>query len=146
MIKYALSCGDCAAEFDAWFASSSAYDDQKAKGLVQCAACSSTQVSKQIMAPAVSGTKRPKADSPEAAARQFFAKARAHVASTFDYVGDRFADEARAIHYGEAKERPIWGATTPGEAKALQDEGVPSAPLPKPMVPDIPPKADEPVN
>ncbi|MEM9740050.1 MAG: DUF1178 family protein [Pseudomonadota bacterium] len=146
MIKYALQCSDCGAEFEGWFASSSGYDDQKARGLVTCAVCGSDSVSKQIMAPAVSGTKRTAANTPEDMVKKFVSKARDHVADNFDYVGDSFADEARAMYYGETDDRPIWGATTPDEAKALKDEGVPAAPLPAPFVPEIPPKDDDPIN
>ncbi|MEL6661954.1 MAG: DUF1178 family protein [Pseudomonadota bacterium] len=146
MIKYALTCSACEADFEAWFASSSAYDDQKGRGLVTCAICGSPDVSKQIMAPAVAGTKRTVATMPDDMVQKFVAKAKAHVAKNFDYVGDKFADEARAMYYGETDERAIWGATTPDEAKALEDEGVPAAPLPAPLVPEIPPTDDDKIN
>jgi len=146
MIRYALACSDCEAEFEAWFASSGAFDEQKARGLVHCAVCNSSSVSKQIMAPAVAGTKKVAENSPEDMVRSFVEKARAHVANNFDFVGDRFADEARAMYYGEIEDRPIWGATTPDEALALEDEGVPAAPLPKPFVPETPPKDDDTLN
>lgn len=146
MIKYALQCEDCEAGFEGWFASSGAFDEQKERGLLACPACGSGAVTKQIMAPAVAGTKRTVAQSPEDLARQFVAKARDHVAKNFDYVGKRFADEARAMYYGEIEDRPIWGATTPDEAKALEEEGVPAAPLPAPFVPDIPPGDDDAIN
>ncbi|MEM1150027.1 MAG: DUF1178 family protein [Pseudomonadota bacterium] len=146
MIKYALHCSDCESEFEGWFASSNAFDDQKARGLLSCPVCSSCSVSKQIMAPAVAGTKRSAKRAPEDVVRDFVTKAKAHVAENFDYVGGRFADEARAIHYGETKDRPIWGATTPDEAKALKEEGVPAAPLPAPFVPEIPPSDDDSIN
>ena len=146
MIKYALQCADCEAEFEAWFGNSSAFDEQKARGLVTCAVCGSVSVSKQIMAPAVAGTKRTVSNSPEDMLKTFVAKAKAHVASNFEHVGDSFADEARAMYYGETEERPIWGATTPEESKALEDEGVPAAPLPAPFVPDVPPTDDDTIN
>ena len=71
-------------------------------------------------------------------AREFARNARDHVARNFDYVGDRFADEARSMYYGEADSRPIWGEATPEESKALTDEGVPAAPLPKAFAPQPP--------
>ena len=141
MIKYALACGACAHEFEAWFASSNAYDDQSERGLVMCPSCGATDVSKQIMAPSVAGTKK---TTPEEAFKAFAAKARKHVADTHDYVGDSFADEARAMHYGDADTRPIWGKSTPKQAKELAEEGVPALPLPAPFAPPEPkPDKDE---
>ncbi|MFP5297079.1 MAG: DUF1178 family protein, partial [Alphaproteobacteria bacterium] len=115
MIRYALHC-DLAHEFEAWFASSSDYDDQSARGLVQCPVCGSSAVSKQIMAPAVAGTKRSAA--PELAARmqtmmmQAAREVRSHVEQNFEYVGDAFAREARDIHEGRSERREIYGEAT----------------------------------
>lgn len=133
MIRYALHC-DLAHEFEAWFASSSDYDDQSARGLVQCPVCGSSAVSKQIMAPAVAGTK--KSAAPELAAKmqtmmmQAAREVRAHVEQNFDYVGDAFAGEARAIHEGRSEDRGIYGEASPAEIKALKDDGIQIAPLP----------------
>ena len=143
MIRYALICADCEHEFEAWFASSSAYDEQAEKGLVACADCGGSRVSKQIMAPSVrtSGAKS-KTPDPAALAREFAKKAREHVAENFDYVGDSFADEARSMYYGETDSRPIWGETTAEESDALQQEGVPAAPLPRAFAPKRPRQKD----
>jgi len=142
MIRYALVCTACAHEFEAWFASSSAFDDQSTRNLVTCPDCGATEVNKQIMAPAVSGTKR--TTTPEEAFKAFAAKARKHLADTHDYVGESFADGARAMYYGEAETRPIWGKSTTEEAKELADEGVPALPLPEPFAPPAPtPDKDE---
>lgn len=133
MIRYALHC-DLAHEFEAWFASSSDYDDQSARGLVQCPVCGSSAVSKQIMAPAVTGTK--KSAAPELAAKmqtmmmQAAREVRSHVEQNFEYVGDAFAREARDIHEGRSERREIYGEATPAEVKKLRDDGVPCAPLP----------------
>ena len=95
MIRYALSC-DHDHGFEAWFGSSSDYDDQAARGLVECPCCGSTAVRKQIMAPAVSGTKK-SAPSPDAMKHvqsmmmQAAQQVRDHVEQNFDYVGDAFA-------------------------------------------------------
>jgi len=142
MIRYALICGDCEHEFEAWFASSSAFDVLADKRLVTCPVCAGARVTKQIMAPSVKSPK--KAASRSEAERQveaFAAKARDHVAKNFDYVGNDFADEARAMYYGETADRPIWGATTPEESAALAEEGVPAAPLPKVFTPKLPKQA-----
>ena len=63
---------------------------------------------------------------------------REHVSSTHEYVGGSFAETARAMHYGETDSRPVWGETTPAEAKELVEEGVPAMPLPAPFVPEKP--------
>lgn len=133
MIRYALQC-EHDHGFEAWFGSSSDYDEQAARGLVECPMCGSTSVSKQIMAPAVAGTR--KASSPEAMAKmrtmmtQAVREVRAHVEANFDYVGDAFAREARDIHEGRSEKREIYGEATPAEVKRLKDDGVPCAPLP----------------
>ncbi|WP_420470309.1 DUF1178 family protein [Brevundimonas sp. FT23042] len=136
MIRYALSC-DHDHRFEAWFASSADYDDQAARGLVECPMCGSHAVSKQIMAPAVNGAKK-SATSPDAAAKmhtmmmEAAREVRAHVEQNFDYVGDAFAREARDIHEGRSEKREIYGEATPADVKKLRDDGVPVAPLPAP--------------
>lgn len=145
MIRYALICHDCEAEFEAWFASSEAFDKQSAQGLVTCAQCDSPHVGKQIMAPAVSGTKKSAPPDPQKVFGKLAAAARQHVAENFDYVGDGFATEARAMHYGEIEHKPIWGETTPDERAELKEEGVPAEPLHPAFVPKVP-VADKKLN
>ena len=131
MIKYALIC-EHGHEFEGWFAASIDYDDQHARGLLDCPTCGSKAVRKAIMAPAVAGTKAQHfapAPSPEAM-REMALQVRRQVEDNFDYVGDGFAKEARAIHEGKAEERGIYGEATPAEVKALVEDGVPVAPLP----------------
>lgn len=148
MIRYALVCYGCDHEFEAWFASSDAYDRQAARKLVTCPACDGPDVAKQIMAPAVKGTKRKAAaPDPEKLMAEFAARARQHVAENFDYVGDSFAEEARAMYYGEQDDRPIWGETTAEERAELTEEGVQALPLPAPFAPKPPKrKTGKPVN
>lgn len=133
MIRYALIC-DHDHGFEAWFASSADHDDQAARGLVQCPACGSTAVRKQVMAPAVSGTKKAAASETSARMQDMVMQAarqvRDHVEQNFDYVGDAFAREARDIHEGRSEKRDIYGEATPAEVKRLKDDGVPCAPLP----------------
>jgi hypothetical protein len=136
MIKYALSC-DHDHAFEGWFGSSSDYDDQAARGLLECPLCASKAVRKQIMAPAVAGTKAQKAaPEPSAAMREMMMTAmgevRRQVEENFDYVGDRFAKEARDIHDGKSEDRGIYGEASPKEVKALIEDGVRVAPLPPP--------------
>ena len=134
MIKYALSC-DHDHAFEGWFGSSSDYDDQAARGLLDCPLCGSRTVRKQIMAPAVAGTKAQKAaPEPSAQMREMMMTAmgevRRQVEENFDYVGDSFAKEARDIHDGKSEERGIYGEASPKEVKALVEDGIKIAPLP----------------
>jgi hypothetical protein len=123
-------------EFEAWFSNSEAYDKQRKKKLVECPVCGSTDVRKQIMAPAVRSSD--KAVPPEVVAAKVAGEIRKHIAETHDYVGEKFADEARAMYYGETETRPVWGEVTPDVAQELVEEGVPAMPLPKPFAPDPP--------
>ncbi len=134
MIRYALACDQDHA-FEGWFGRSSDFDDQAARGLVECPVCGSRAVRKQLMAPAVAGTKKRGEPAPNDVAKrammmEAMAKVRAHVEETFDYVGDAFAREARAIHEGKSENRGIYGEATPAEVKGLVEDGVPVAALP----------------
>jgi hypothetical protein len=134
MIRYALAC-DGGHPFEAWFGSSSDYDDQAARGLVECPFCGSHGVAKQIMAPAVAGTKK-RGPDPDMAAKvqtmmlQAAREVRSHVEQNFDYVGDTFAREARDIHEGRSEKREIYGEATSAEVRALKEDGIPCAALP----------------
>lgn len=133
MIRYALTC-DREHEFEGWFGSSADFDDQQARGLLECPMCASRAVRKQIMAPAVTGTKRTAPEVPQAKMQAMMMEAasriRRHVEENFDDVGDAFAREARAIHEGKAEDRGIYGQATPKEVRELVEDGVPVAPLP----------------
>lgn len=132
MIRYALAC-EAAHEFEGWFGSSEDFDDQLARGLVACPICDSKAVAKQIMAPAVAGTKRNTPDLPapmRSMVMEAMGQVRRHVEENFDYMGDAFAGEARAIHEGRSEDRGIYGEATPAEVKALTEDGVRIAPLP----------------
>jgi hypothetical protein len=132
VIKYALAC-EHDHEFEGWFGSSADFEDQQARGLLECPVCASKTVRKQIMAPAVAGTKRNTPDLPpqmRTMVMEAMSKVRAHVEENFDYVGDSFANEARAIHEGRSEERGIYGEASPAQVKKLVDDGVPVAPLP----------------
>lgn len=141
MIRYALVC-EHGHEFEGWFGASADFDDQSARGLLECPVCASKAVRKQIMAPAVAGTKRtaPADVSPQmrAMVMEAMGKVRRHVEENFDYVGDAFAREARAIHEGRSEDRGIYGEASPQEVKKLVEDGVPVAPLP----PEPPKKGD----
>lgn len=132
MIRYALAC-DHAHEFEGWFGSSDDFDAQSEAGQIGCPTCGSTAVAKQIMAPMVAGTKRNAPEMTPAAREvmmQAMAEVRQHVEDNFDYVGDDFAAEARAIHAGKSEQRGIYGEASLAEVRDLAEEGVSIAPLP----------------
>ncbi len=137
MIRYALAC-DLGHAFEGWFSASVDYDEQAARGLLSCPVCDSQAVRKQIMAPAVAGASKRDENGGPAAHRaaqhatmvEMMTQVRRHVESTFDYVGPKFAAEARAIHDGKAEERGIYGEATKAEVTALVADGVSVAPLP----------------
>jgi hypothetical protein len=133
MISYTLHC-DRGHEFDAWFRSSTDYD--KAAGKTACPICNSKKIEKALMAPSVARTDR---DAPmrvaapdprQIALRQALREIRQKVTENADYVGDKFAEEARKIHYNEVEARGIYGEATPDDAKALIEEGIEFHPLP----------------
>ena len=151
MIRYSLKCAD-GHVFESWFRDSAAFDALAKAGQVACAVCGDLRVAKAIMAPAVAAARasaadvpsppKPNAPAPAAPApmpmlsapaspvERALSELRRHLSENADYVGRRFAEEARRIHVGEADERAIWGEATAEDAQALRDEGVPVAPLP----------------
>jgi hypothetical protein len=147
MIKYALRC-DQGHGFDSWFPDSASYDTQAKRGFVTCPTCGSAKVEKQIMAPRVRTSEERRglsktAPVPEVApqpmtmlsdeAQQMRAMIRElheKVKANTEDVGERFADEARRIHYGETEEKAIRGKASFEEAKALHEEGIGVLPLP----------------
>ena len=126
MIRYALAC-DGGHEFEGWFGSSIDYEEQAGRGLLQCPVCSTTSVSKQVMAPSVSGTK---AQSGPPGQAMMLEALRTHVEENYDDVGDAFATEARAIHEGRSEKRDIYGQATGKDVLDLVRDGVPVAPMP----------------
>ncbi|MDO8840621.1 MAG: DUF1178 family protein [Parvibaculum sp.] len=137
MIRYALLC-EHQHEFDGWFPSSAGFEAQAASGDVVCPVCGSAEVRKALMAPGLGrGTKKGAKRSdistvPDAAQKMsmMMLALRKHVEENCDYVGDKFAEEARRIHYGETEQHDIYGEATPDEALELIEEGVEVAPLP----------------
>lgn len=130
MIVFDLQCRDSGDVFEAWFRSGADYDEQASRGLVECPVCRSNRVAKAPMAPRVPA--KSDANSTQLAK---LAEIQAAVLKDSEWVGDRFAQEARAIHLGESKTRAVHGNATADEAKSLIDDGVPVAPLPLPVVP-----------
>jgi hypothetical protein len=157
MIRYSLQC-DKEHDFEGWFASSAAFDTQAARGLLECPSCGSKHIEKALMAPRVAGTKAQSGRKPaqehsaepskeiavantvptevaefQKARRelaQLMRQLRQEIATKSDYVGNKFAEEARKIHYDEVEPRGIWGEATRAEAEALLEEGIGVLPLP----------------
>ncbi|HUH48307.1 MAG TPA: DUF1178 family protein [Mycoplana sp.] len=139
MIRYDLVC-DNAHGFEGWFGSAADFDRQKERALVSCPTCGSPRVTKRLMAPAVSTTRK-KEERRHAVMnahnQEMLGKLRELVATikaNAEDVGERFPEEARKIHYGEAEQRGLIGKATAEEARALIEEGVEIAPLP--VLPD----------
>ena len=153
MIRYSLRC-DRGHAFESWFQSSSAYEQQEKRKLVNCPACGSDKVERAIMAPQIVSKKDREIAAPEPAPapapeattaaststpllmaqeRELRAKLkelRDHIVKNADNVGERFPNEARKMHYGDIEHRPIYGEASPDEARALIEEGVEVSPLP----------------
>jgi hypothetical protein len=156
MIHYNLRCEKGHA-FESWFQSSSAYEAQEKRKLVNCPVCGSAKVERGIMAPQIVSKRgresaeaapapatatevaAPAASTPllmaqERELRAKLKELREHIVKNADNVGERFPNEARKMHYGDIEHRPIYGEASPEEARALIDEGVEVTPLP--VLPD----------
>lgn len=137
MIVFDLRCGG-GHVFEAWFASSVAYDGQRVAGQVRCPLCDDAAVEKAVMAPAIPAKGNRKPDLTPAAVKAAMTALAAAQKKALDqstWVGPGFAKAARAMHAGERDHAAIHGQASLAEAKALVDEGVPIAPLPFPVVP-----------
>ena len=135
MIHYTLVCEN-EHKFEAWFRSAQAYDEQQARGIMSCPVCLSAKVEKAVMAPSVNRTDTGKvavaAGHPDQKRLLEAMRAlRQKVTSEADYVGDKFAEEARKIHFKEADPRGIYGEATRDEAAGLVEDGVDFLPLPQ---------------
>ena len=133
MIAFDLKCAK-GHVFEAWFASSRGFERDAKAGRVECPLCGNANVEKAPMAPNIAAgrgaEKRMPASEPDPRAErhaEVFRKMRElqnQIERDFDPVGDRFAEEARKIHYGEVDKRAIYGSATPEESKELKDEGI----------------------
>jgi hypothetical protein len=145
MIRYALRC-EKEHEFEAWFRSAADFDRAVTAGETTCPICGPARVAKVPMAPALArGAAKPDEkpadksekmrlvaapDPRQQALLHAMRELRRQVTEHADYVGDRFAEEARKIHYEETEARGIYGEATSEEAQKLVDEGIEFQPLP----------------
>jgi len=143
VIVFDLKCGT-GHVFEAWFGSSTAFEEQRAGGLVACPMCGDSDVTKAVMAPNVGTKGNSKAVPPATtdvtpaamkAAMAALAQAQAKMLEGSQWVGGTFATRARAMHAGEEDHAPIHGQASVAQAKELIDEGVSIAPLPMPVIP-----------
>ncbi len=136
MIVFDLRCARDGHVFEAWFASSAAFDDQKARGLLACPSCGTAEIEKAMMAPNVAPKgNRGVAPAEAKALLAKLATAQARALAGSRWVGGEFAAEARAMHAGDKPDAPIHGQASVAEARQLVEEGVPIAPLPLPVTP-----------
>jgi hypothetical protein len=135
VIIFDLKCAPQGHVFEAWFGSNEDYEAQRARGLVACPICGAGEVDKAPMAPRVPAKGKATGLPPEAvkAVLSEIASAQKQILERSEHVGDRFPDEARAIHLGEAEARAIHGRASPADAASLRDEGIPIASLPFPV-------------
>ena len=131
MILFDLRCADSHV-FEAWFRDGETYETQAKAGEIACPVCGDTAIAKALMAPNVA--RGGETISPEQAAQamRYLSAVRDHVEKTHDPVGDKFPEEARKIHYGEAEKRNIYGNATLDDARALDEEGIEIGVLPAP--------------
>ncbi|MCD7110684.1 DUF1178 family protein [Rhizobium sp. DKSPLA3] len=139
MIRYALTC-DKGHGFEGWFGSSVDFEAQAECGLVTCPVCGTASVDRALMAPALStGRRKDKQrglmmDQAQQVAISKIREMVSTIRANADDVGEKFPEEARKIHYGEADARGLIGRATVEEARALIEEGIAVAPLP--ILPD----------
>jgi hypothetical protein len=135
MIRFALKCPD-GHQFDSWFGSSADFDRLSASDLLSCGVCGRSGVEKAPMAPQVrasrndDGAAQQPLSAPASPAELALRELRRRIEAQSENVGRRLVEEARAIHSGEAPERPIHGQARPADARALIEEGIPLVPLP----------------
>jgi hypothetical protein len=146
MIVFDLKCADHAHVFEAWFASSQAFEDQRSRGFLICPICGDSQVSKALMAPAIPAkgnrqTLLPVAsptetdDAGKKAMLAALAKAQASALENSTWVGRQFDATARAMDAGETPKTSIHGEVSASEAKALIEDGIGVMPLLLPIIP-----------
>jgi len=130
MIIFNLKCSDCEFEFEGWFENSTEYFRQKRKKLINCPSCDSHKVGKGLMSPNLTKKSNSKTQKRKRTIASNISKLKKMVEQNFDYVGDKFTEEAKKIKYGETKERSIYGEATLDQTKELIEEEIDVMPLP----------------
>ena len=130
MIVFNLNCSDCDLSFEGWFENTKDYNKQINQGLVSCPSCNSTQIKKGLMAPNVAKKSNSKILKKNKSIASNVKRLKKIIEKEFDYVGDKFSEEAKKIKYGEVKERAIYGEASIEQTKELIDEDIEVLPLP----------------
>ncbi len=130
MIVFNLLCKICDIQFEGWFENSKSYKNQLNNNLVRCPSCDSSKVVKGLVAPNISKKSNSEDKKSKKSIASNISKLKKMVEENFDYVGDKFTDEAKKIKYGEIKDRPIYGEATVEQTKELIDEDIDVVPLP----------------
>ena len=130
MIVFNLNCCDCTFSFEGWFENTKDYNKQIKQDLVCCPSCNSTNIKKGLMAPNVTRKSNTKPSKRIKSIASNIKKLKKIIEKEFDYVGDKFTEEAKKIKYGEVKERPIYGEASIEQTKELKDEDIDVLPLP----------------
>ena len=130
MIVFKLSCSDCDSSFEGWFENTKDYNKQIKQGLVSCPSCNSIKIKKGLMAPNVAKKSNTKKSKNNQSIASNVKRLKKIIEKEFDYVGDKFSEEAKKIKYGEVKERAIYGEASIEQTKELMDEDIDILPLP----------------
>ena len=130
MIVFNLICLKCDYSFEGWFDSTSAYNNQKKCKLINCPSCNSSKIKKTLVAPNVGKKSNSVFNKNKKTIANNIKKIKKIVEENFDYVGDKFTEEAKKIKYGETNDRPIYGEATIEQTKQLVDEEIDVVPLP----------------
>ena len=130
MIVFNLNCCDCSFSFEGWFENTKDYNKQIKQDLVCCPSCNSTNIKKGLMAPNVTRKSNTKPSKRIKSIASNIKKLKKIIEKEFDYVGDKFTEEAKKIKYGEVKERAIYGEASIEQTKELIDEDIEVLPLP----------------
>ena len=130
MIVFNLSCKMCNLSFEGWFIDSNDFESQKKRKMVNCPSCNSSRINKALMAPNLNRKSNTKDKKIKKTIASNINKLKKIVEKNFDYVGDKFTEEAKKIKYGETKERSIYGEATIEQTKELIEEEIDITPLP----------------
>ena len=130
MILFNLKCTLCELIFEGWFENTKEYNKQKKQNLINCPSCNSNSVKKSLMSPNLGKKSNSKNEKVKKSVAANISKYKKMIEKNFDYVGEKFTEEAKKIKYGEIKDRPIYGEATLEQTKELLDEEINVVPLP----------------
>ena len=132
MIIFNLECKLCGVNFEGWFENSTEFEKQKKQNIINCPSCNSSSITKALMTPNVSKKSNSKDKKIKKTIATNISKYKKIIEDNFDYLGDKFTEEAKKIKYGEVKDRLIYGEATIEQTKELLDEDIDVLPLPFP--------------